>query len=338
MTAAALKVLRSGPGNTIQDGGRHGWLKFGITPAGPMDWVMHAVANAMAENPRGTATIEVTIGGIELEVSGGPVTLAYAGPGFVISRNGSPLPACGRVSLATADRLAVKAGPSGTWCYIAPAARFDLVPVMGSLSTHTRSEIGGFEGRMLQSGDLLPFSEVRTVADAGMDPARPESGTRHIRVILGPQDDYFSKRGIAVFLNETFTLASRMDRMAYWLDGPKIEHRKGFNIVSDGIALGSIQVPGNGLPLILMADRQPTGGYPKIATVIRADLPKLAQMRAGARLQFATTDVQTASAALAGAVSSIATTVKLLAPSFRSLQSDLLLATNLVSGVVNAID
>jgi biotin-dependent carboxylase-like uncharacterized protein len=298
---------------------------------------MHGLANFIAGNPSGAPAIEVAIGGVEITAHKAPVTVATAAPGFKVSRNGEPRATIGRMVLHPGDRLTVRAGTTGTWGYIAPSARLDLPEIMGSLSTHIRSGLGGFEGRMLQDSDRIRLIEVRTLGDASTADRRTQPAGP-IRVVLGPQDDYFTERGVATLLGEGFTLSTQMDRMAYRLDGPRIEHAKGFNIVSDGIALGSIQVPGNGLPLILMADRQPTGGYPKIATVVRADLPRLAQRRGGDRLTFTSVTVEEATKALAAARQQLASLAKEVRPLGHRLNVDALFSSNLVDGVVSGLD
>ena len=163
-----------------------------------------------------------------------------------------------------------------------------MPPALGSVSTHTRSGLGGLDGRALATGDELPIAEPRTLDQAMARIEAPwlDRPGDEIRVLLGPQDDYFAADQIAAFLRGPWTVSGRSDRMAYLLDGPRLVHAKGLNIVSDGIAMGAIQVPGSGQPVVLMADRQPTGGYTKIANVIGADLGRLAQLRPGARFRF----------------------------------------------------
>lgn len=337
MTGISIHIARTGPGNTIQDGGRLGWLRFGVTPAGPMDWIGHALANAMAGNSAGAAAIEITIGGIEVELRGGAVTLAVAAPGFSVQHNGKAVARHVRLDLHNGDQLAIRPGAHGMWGYIAIAARLDLPLVMGSLATHTRSALGGIDGRALASGDQVTLADPRLLGDAELAAPVEEQTAEPIRVVLGPQADYFSEDGIRTFLGEPFALTAQMDRMAYRLAGPLIAHAKGFNIVSDGIALGAIQVPGNGQPIVLMADRQPTGGYPKIATIIRADMARFAQVRAGGGVRFAATSVAAATAELRrlkswlGSVSE-RITVRRAGP----IDPARLLETNLIDGVVSA--
>jgi len=284
----ALGVLAAGPGSTIQDGGRHGYLRYGVTGAGPMDPFAHALANRALGNVAGAAAIEVSLGGLEVTAEGGPVAVALAGGAFAVTLDGQALPPAVVVAVEPGAKLKLRAGQAGAWCYLAVSGGFDVPQVLGSAATHTRTGIGGIEGRGLMSGDRLTI--------VGASPAEIETGqiiapllerpAEAIRVILGPQDDYFADDQIATFLAGPWTISARGDRMACFLDGPKLTHVRGYNIASDGIAMGAIQVPGEGQPIVLMADRQSTGGYPKIATVIGPDLGRLAQARPGTVISF----------------------------------------------------
>jgi biotin-dependent carboxylase-like uncharacterized protein len=336
--SAGLRIMRAGPGATLQDAGRFGYLRFGVTPAGPMDWAAFRLANLLAGNPEGAAAIELSIGGIEVEAEGRPIGIAFAGAAYAIQRNGAALPPAGRVTLKPGDRLNVRPGEAGMWLYLAIAGRIALPPTMGSLSTHTRSAIGGLEGRSLEAGDRLPVERPRPLEDAAADAGFLAPTPEPLRVVLGPQDDYFSEAGIATFLGETFSISTQMDRMAYRMEGPAVEHNeKGYNIVSDGITFGSVQIPGEKRPFVLMADRQPTGGFPKIATIIRADVRRFAQMRPGAKVRFAAVTAQEGAGELRRLSERIAETAREARPLVRSeLPSEFLLGLNLVGGVENA--
>lgn len=297
-----LRLLRAGPACTLQDAGRTGFLRFGVTPAGPMDWIAHHTANAMAGNPPGTAVIEVGPGGLSVTTEGGPVRLGLSARGFRVRRDGSDLPTRIALTLRPGARLEIEPGLSHLWACLAVAGGFDATPVMGSLATHLRSGLGPFGGAALTTGQALPVLAHPTDEDefALFDPIPPDPGP--IRYIPGPQDDFFTPAARTTLSTATYSVAARSDRMAYRLSGPPLAHARGHDIVSDGIALGAIQVPGDGLPLVLMADRQPTGGYPKIGCVIRADLPRLAQTRPGQPLRFAPVSVEHAVAALHAAI------------------------------------
>ncbi|GJD91662.1 5-oxoprolinase subunit C [Methylobacterium hispanicum] len=331
-----LRILAAGAGVTLQDRGRHGALRYGITPAGPMDPLACATANRALGNPPGATAIEAGLGGLALTVEGSPIDLALAGGAFRIDCDGRTLPPACALTLRPGTALTLRAGRAGAWCYLAVAGRIDVPPVLGSTATHTRSRLGGLDGRALAAGDALPVAEAR----AGLgEPAalgapwldRPP-GT--IRVVLGPQDDHFAPSEIAAFLDRDWTVTPRGDRMACFLDGAPLAHARGHDIVSDGVAQGAIQVPGQGLPIVLMADRQPTGGYPKIATVIGADLGRLAQAQAGTRLRFRAVTLAEAVEARRAEAAALAPSVALEPVVRTAFSSEFLLGRNLIDGVV----
>lgn len=294
-----LRILRAGPACTVQDGGRQGWLRFGITPAGPMDWQAHAIANRIAGNPDGAAAVEIGPGGIAIRARG-DLWLGVSACGFHVDRDGQPLPPRGGYALRDGQTLTIRPGDSHQWAYLAPAGAVDLPPVMGSLATHLRSGIGPLGA--LAAGALVPCRPAH-----GPDLSLPAASAlpATLRLIPGPQDDAFTPDAMATLTGQPFTLGPRSDRMGYRLHGHRLAHAGGHDILSDGIAMGAMQVPGDGQPIVLMADRQPTGGYPKIATVIRADLPALAQARPGQALRFRLVTVGDAVLALRRALADI---------------------------------
>ncbi|MGA8169331.1 MAG: biotin-dependent carboxyltransferase family protein, partial [Methylocystis sp.] len=243
-------------------------------------------------------------------------------------------PACA-FKLAPGERLVVKPGAAGAWAYVAPFGCLDLPLVLGSYATHARSGLGG---RNLRAGDALNIVEPRPAPAEPMAIRAPWLGEApaKIRIMLGPQADYFSQETIASFLSARWRISGRSDRMAYRLEGPILQHVGGHDIVSDGAAFGAIQVPGDGAPLVLMADRQPTGGYPKIATAITADLDALAQARPGDFVQFEAVDWETAVAARRARARSIAAGVTLEPVLREEFSAEFLLGRNLVGGVVSA--
>jgi len=331
---SVLRVLAAGPGVTLQDGGRHGYLRFGVTAAGPMDSLAFATANAAAGAESNATTIEVSLGGIELAADAA-VSLAVAGGAFRIELAGRPLPSAALATLEPGQMLAIQPGAAGAWCYVAVAGRIRVPKMLGSTATHTRSGLGGISGRALAAGDLLPLAAPRTLEPklARIDAPWLAREATAIRVVLGPQDDYFTKAAVAAFLAGPWTLSARSDRMAYLLEGERLAHAKGFNIVSDGIAFGAIQVPGDGKPVVLMADRQPTGGYPKIANVIGADLGKLAQLRPGAQISFAAVTIEEAVAARRAEAQTLKRPI-VREPLVRTeFPSEFLLGLNLVDGM-----
>lgn len=341
---ASLVVTKAPAGATLQDGGRFGWLRYGVTPAGAMDLLSLKLASRLAGHTGLAAAIEVGLGGIELEAVDGAVRLGIAGGAFNLQRDGETIPTPAALIVAPGSRLAIRAGQSGAWTYVVPAAPFAVRPVMGSLATHTRAQLGPLGGGLLVPGTRLPLEA---------DPGRPfaEGTTRlpsalaltldrpaTIRVVLGPQDDRFTAKGLATLVEATFSRSPKSDRMAYRLEGPRLEHSAGHDIVSDGIALGSIQVPGDGQPLVLMGDRQPTGGYPKIATVIRADLGRLAQVRPGGAIRFETVSIEAAVQALRGVEVQITAAVAAIRPLGAALDLAALASGNHASGIVSAED
>ena len=334
---SVLVVETCGPGTTLQDRGRFGWQRFGVGPAGAMDAVGLATANALVGNPDGACGIELALAGARLKVEGA-ARVALAGADGLLKIDGTTI--APRTSAAALDGATIEIGPAraGVFMYLAVAGGFDLAPTLGSPSLHLRARIGGIDGRPLRAGDRLT---LRAATPAGVDMMANQTLAAPggpIRVMLGPQDDYFSAEGLATFLGQPYTITPQADRMGLRLSGPKIAHGPaGYNIVSDGIATGAIQVPGAGEPLILLADRQTTGGYPKIATVISADLPRLAQSRPGTELRFAAVTRQAALAALAAQRADLAAFRASLAPAgVADLDSARLLGLGLVDGWIAA--
>jgi biotin-dependent carboxylase-like uncharacterized protein len=335
-THAILRILSAGPGVTLQDAGRHGYLRFGVTAAGPMDSLAHAAANLAVGNPLGATALEVSVGGVEVTAESAPLHVAIAGGEFALSLDGRPLPPAVVLNLDEGAVLKIRAGAKGSWCYLAIAGRLTVPKVLGSHATHTRTGFGGVDGRAIAAGDRLGIERSGSSApSAGVIMApwlnRP-FGT--LRVVLGPQYDYFAADQIAAFLAGPWTVSAKGDRMACFLDGPRLTHARGYNIVSDGIALGAIQVPGDGRPIVLMADRQSTGGYPKIATVIGPDLNRLAQARPGTAFRFEAVSIGEAVAARREEVALLARGIT-VEPLVRThLSSEFLLGLNLIDGVV----
>ena len=340
MSARASITLRAvGPGATIQDAGRFGLLRFGVTPAGPMDPFALATANLALGNPSDAAAIEVAPGGVTLTCDLA-LPLAFAGGGFRWTRNDQALPPAARVTLRPGETLRARAGAWGQWSYLAMPGGIDVPPVMGSRSTHARSRLGGLEGRVLTAGARL--EALARVAgeldDVAIDADWLEPVEEPIRVVLGPQDDHFTAQAVASFLDATWSVTAAADRMAYKLEGPAIVHARDFNIVSDGVALGAIQVAGDGKPLVLMADRQPTGGYPKIAHVSRADIGRLSQLRPGQSCRFAARTSEDARYALLALDAALAGMPRHLLPLRRIPSADRLIESNLIDGVTDGGD
>jgi len=330
---AGLVIRAAGPGVTIQDAGRFGYARYGVTPAGPMDPGAFAAATGAVG---ATAAIEISLGGLSLESPDIPLAVALAGGGFDIRLDGHILaPAC-LLALPPGALLTIRAGDWGAWCYLAFGGRFDFPLTLGALATHARSGLGPAP---LAAGDRLTILDPSPAPDApsALRAAWLGPDAAPIRVLPGPQDDYFTPQAMTRFLDTPWRIGPRSDRMAYALEGPPVVHARGHDIVSDGAAMGAIQIPGSGAPFVLMADRQPTGGYPKIATVIGADLGRLAQRRPGDTIRFRIVSYEAAVAARRNYL------LELAQGPFRTalaggITTEALLAGNLVGGVISATD
>lgn len=342
---AILKVIQPGVQTTVQDLGRVGFQAQGIPVSGAADPVALRAANIVVGNAEGTAGLEIVLVGPTLEVQGGSVRVAVAGGAAtieVMSADGAAsrqVPALHSVRLKEGERFRIGPIAGSAVACLAIEGGIALPPFLGSLSTYTRGGFGGFDGRALRDGDLIPL--VRAQSDERTDmrienfPLIPP--TAPIRVVLGPQDDYFTDEALAMFLSAAYVVTREADRMGLRLDGPKLTHSKGANIVSDGIAPGAIQVPGNGLPIVLLADRQSAGGYPKIATVISADIPALGRVTPGHTLHFTAVTIEDAQRARRQLEAEIAGLPHRLVPAGAAeISLTRLLSMNLVSGVVDA--
>jgi 5-oxoprolinase (ATP-hydrolysing) subunit C len=332
--SAALRVLAPGPLTTMQDGGRIGWLRFGVPQSGALDPRALAVANLLVGNRRDAGALELTHSGGAFAAEGGVVRIALAGADMQVTIDGRAA-ACERShTLMPGATLRIGPAKSGVRAYLAAACGFAVTPVFGSVSTHVRSGLGGLHGGALAAGDVLPLAGSGPEGPELHLAAAPPPTHPRVRIVLGPQDDHFTARAIEALCSGVFTVTAQSDRMGCRLAGPKLEHARGFNIVSDAIAPGSIQVPGGGQPIILLADRQTTGGYPKIATVISADLPALGQMRPGQEVRFEAVTLDAAVAARRALASWLDALPGCLVP-LGALDSERLLAANLISGVTS---
>lgn len=289
-----IKVHSPGLFTTLQDGGRFGYEDLGVPPSGPMDSIAQRVANLLVGNAANAAALEMTAQGGSFEVVGGECTVCVGGrvPLRVDAPGAAPRALeCWRTHrLAAGSVLSVGDVALGMRAYLAVAGGFVVPLVLGSASTLTRAQLGGVEGRRLAVGDVLAVGAVATAVGSRAFPRELIDacyGSGAIGVLLGPQDDCFCAAQIAVFLGAGFKVSAQSDRMGYRLLGPAIAHRDGADIVSDAIVAGSIQIPGSGQPIIALHDRQTTGGYAKIATVIAADLPRLGQYQPGQIVRFA---------------------------------------------------
>lgn len=305
--SAALKVVRAGLFDTVQDLGRIGYMELGMPTAGAMDRVGLTLANALVGNPANTGGLEIGVMGPDLLVEADSVRFALVGslsPSLIEDAEQPPKPLDSNRThlLKRGQTLRIGMVEGANTAYLAIAGGLALPAFMGSLSTYSRAGIGGFKGRKLAAGDVLPI----TLANAPAGGERRlgsafDYGSGPIRVIWGPQDDYFSARGRKTFVESEYRVSKEADRMGIRFEGPVIEHRTpaakgGADIISDGIGPGAIQVPGAGLPIVLLGDRQTVGGYSKIATVASVDLPRLGRLLPGMSVRFSVVSVAEAEA------------------------------------------
>lgn len=289
-----LVVTTVGPATSVQDAGRFGAQRYGLTTSGAMDRVALAMANTLAGNSLFAAAIEIGPFGASFSTRDGAVRVALAGASRVANIAGTPFPLNETVLIAEGETLNLGPARDGVFSYLATEGGIEGEPVFGSLSVNARAGLGSPFPRPLQAGDVLGVGTAHLAPhERALDPFdQPKTA---IRVVMGPQDDEFGA-ACEVFLNGEWRISATSDRMGYRLEGPVIKHLHGHNIVSDGTVNGSIQVPGNGAPIVLMPDRGTSGGYPKIATVISADLGRLAQTPAGRGFRFAAIDMAHAQA------------------------------------------
>ena len=338
-----LKVLSPGSHTTVQDQGRFGFQDIGVPVSGGLDSTSLRIANALVGNPAEVGCLEVLYQGPTLEVCADSVRIAIAGSDASLECLGDypkSVSAWRSVTLHRGQVFRINPARGSSCCYLGLEAGFELEACLGSLSTYVRGGFGGHEGRELRTGDEIPLVSASA-------PERPESELptppiwdprAKIRFIWGPQKDFFTDESVATFASARYTVSDSTDRMGMRLLGPELCHLESFNIVSDGVATGAIQVPGNGQPIILLPDRQTTGGYPKIASIISADLPAIGRRRPGHSVEFTAVDVETAQEirhleetklqALLASIQPVSTA--------RSIDSGYLYGNNLISGVVSA--
>jgi antagonist of KipI len=266
---------------TIQDTGRWGYQAHGVPVAGPMDPVSHRVANALVGNARHAALLEITLLGPELEFEDERL-VAVAGADFDLSLDGRPAPSNAPFTVAAGSHLRFGARGLGARAYLAVSGGIAVAPTLGSRATHLVSAMGGLGGRALQAGDRLPLGDPSLRQGAALAPqealaALPDGGAT-IRVLAGPQADRFTADALEMLQSAPYTVAGNSDRMGFRLEGLPLCYAAGAEIISDATPLGVLQVPSSGQPILLMADRQTTGGYPKIATVIAADIAVAGQL------------------------------------------------------------
>jgi len=287
----SLEVLQPGVLTTVQDLGRYGFSQFGVPPSGALDAFSLRVGNLLVGNPEGNACLEITLMGLKLKVLR-EIVIAITGGDLSPTLNGEGLEMWKTHLVIEGDLIEFKGVRRGCRAYLAICGGFDVPPLMESKSTYLSGKFGGYEGRPLRRGDILFTSDV-PVSWGRLGLRFPKEAIPSIekeailRVILGPQDDQFTERGMKTFSSSLYRVTPQCDRMGLRLDGPQIERQPDVeeSIISEGLIPGSIQVPGDGKPIIILTELV-TGGYTKIATVISTDLPKVAQLKPGDRVRF----------------------------------------------------
>ena len=288
-SGSAVSVIKPGMLTTIQDVGRWGFQSRGVPVAGPMDPVSHRLANALVGNSRDAALLEITLLGPELEFEDERL-VAVAGAEFELSLDGRQVPSHAPFTVAAGSHLRFGARRLGARAYLAVSGGITVAPTLGSRSTHLVSAMGGVGGRALMAGDRLPLGDPSRPQGMALAPqtavvALPDHHAT-VRVLPGPQVECFAPDALDVLQSAPYVVAHHSDRMGFRLEGPRLTHAPGADIISDATPLGVLQVPASGQPILLMADRQTTGGYPKIATVIAADMTIAGQLAPADTIRF----------------------------------------------------
>lgn len=297
----SIEVLHPGLLTTVQDLGRTGYQRFGVSVSGAVDPRSAAVANILAGNPDGEAVLECTVLGPQLRFDA-PAVIAVTGADLGPTLDGVPVENYRALRVQAGQTLRFTGPKCGCRAYLAVSGGLDVPEVMGSRSTYMKAKIGGWHGRKLEKGDVLPLrapgTEPKALENRALAPEFRGRSEYTLRVVMGPQDDAFTPGGVSAFLSGVYTVTPEFDRMGCRMEGPEIEHAGSADILSDGIAFGAVQVPDSGQPIVMLADRQTTGGYTKIANVISADFRLLGQLKSGDRVRFEKVSLAAAQEAL----------------------------------------
>ncbi|MDB4838972.1 biotin-dependent carboxyltransferase family protein [Amylibacter sp.] len=284
MSDVKFSISYAGPLVTFQDIGRPGNMRYGVSASGPMDIVSFEAANAVLGNETKQTAIEISLGGLILQCHEGSITLAITGGDFLIEYQGQKISSWTVLTIQKGERLSVRAGKSGSWAYLAFSGKLNVKDWLNSSSTHSTS---GFGGGILKTGQKFTLTDASNQANRIGPILKPNFNTNDlIHAVLGPQDQYFMNTAIKIFSDSIFKVSDNYDRMGMQLTGPKLELKSALSIPSEPVVKGSIQVSGDGIPTILLADHQTTGGYPKIATVISSDINRLVQLRSNQNVEF----------------------------------------------------
>ncbi|WP_066172504.1 biotin-dependent carboxyltransferase family protein [Bacillus marinisedimentorum] len=294
MPESLFHVRKPGVLTTVQDLGRYGYQQYGISPSGAVDQYAMKIANLLVGNSPGQAVIEATMSGPELEALQ-DTWISICGGNLSPSINGNEAPMWKAVPLKKGDVLSFGKPKNGMRAYISTAGGFAAEEVLGSKSTYVKGGIGGINGRPLKKGDTVHAKQT------GAAPAFKRSlhsaeipfygRNLTIRIIQGPHTRSFSEKSVETFLSSRYEVTPESDRMGCRLSGPCIAPEDGADILSDAVPFGGIQVPASGQPIIMLSDRQTTGGYTRIGTVISVDIPLIAQAVPGSALTFQSVSV-----------------------------------------------
>lgn len=299
MGRGVLEVIKPGLATSVQDLGRTGYQQYGVVVSGAMDAYALQVGNLLVGNRRGAAGLEITLMGPELGILR-DTTIAVCGADLSPTVDGVPIPVWKSVQVKKGQTLTFGQPRSGVYAYLTVSGGIRVPDVMGSKSTYAKARLGGVKGRYVKKGDVLKAEDMadrvkkvgrRGIPASNVPDYRP---SKSIRVVLGPDHELFDLESIETFLSEAYRVTTQSDRMGYRLSGPKLKHTSGADIISDAIMPGTVQVPANGEPIVLMADRQTTGGYSRVATVTSVDLPYVAQLPPGSKLTFEAVSVEEA--------------------------------------------
>lgn len=305
-SARTVSILKPGALSTVQDAGRFGYQAAGVPPSGPMDEYSMSLANILVGNEQGAACIECTLGGLELSFET-DTTFALTGADTAVFQNDQTVGMYKTLHARQGDILRLGMARTGLRIYLALDGGIAVPKIMGSRATFQRGGFGGLGGRALAAGDSFPLGLPmgKPTEHCIPDRAVPQDlvpdfpSDIAVRAIPLHESDRFTTASLALFFSASYSVSQKSDRMGCRFEGPAIEHSAGADILSSGVQTGTVQIPGDGQPIVLMADRQTTGGYTRIAQVIRADLPRLGQARPGDRVHFVRSTPDEAARALA---------------------------------------
>ncbi len=299
MKKAIFQVEKSGIFTTIQDLGRYGYQQYGVVVSGAMDQFAHRIANILVGNKPSCATLEMTLIGPTLHILEDCV-IAITGANLSATIDNKPLNTWKSTYVKKGQILSFGKSTQGILAYLAVSGGIYAQDVLGSKATYRKAKIGGIAGREIRKGDILFSGEskddVKLLSGRILSPQIVPNYQNDLpfRVIVGPDEHLFSKAGLATFFREEFEITTELDRMGCRLLGPIIEHNANADILSDAITFGTIQVPANGQPIILLAERQTSGGYARIGSVITVDLPRLVQQPPRTKIRFEATTIEKA--------------------------------------------